>query len=180
MKKVFFMACLAASMLFMSCGNAPEDKMKAYMEDMVEAVKAGDMDKVEKLQKEVAEWQASLSDDEKKAVADWGASEDAQKLYQDFVKEMSSAAMNSINEQIENLSGDIQEVADGFADDVKDKVEDLADEYVDGAEAALKDAMDAADKEVKNAMDAADKEMKNAMDAAEKEMKNAMKKALDF
>lgn len=64
MKKIFMFVAVAAAALMISCGS-PADKGKAYAEDMLEALEAEDMEKVEELEKEIEEYAEGLSDEDK-------------------------------------------------------------------------------------------------------------------
>ncbi|MBQ8494119.1 MAG: hypothetical protein IJ464_07605 [Alistipes sp.] len=75
MKKLFVL--MAACALFAACGG-PGDKAVDYMEEMKEAIENKDYKKVEKLSKEIEEWEKTLSDEEKK---------EAEKAVEKWVKE---------------------------------------------------------------------------------------------
>lgn len=63
MKKLFVL--LAACAMFAAC-SSPGDKAIDYMEDLMEASKDGDYEKVQKIDKEMKEWFESLDDEERK------------------------------------------------------------------------------------------------------------------
>ncbi|MBP5689507.1 MAG: hypothetical protein J6W74_01175 [Bacteroidales bacterium] len=62
-------------MLAVACSNDPGKKAVKYMEDLMEAEKKGDTEKVEKITKEMEEWAATLSEEDAKkaeeAVEKW-------------------------------------------------------------------------------------------------------------
>lgn len=68
MKKIFASLAIAAAMFaFVAC-SSPVEKAKQYAADIEAAEAAGDYEKAAKLEKEMAEWMASLSEEEKAEV----------------------------------------------------------------------------------------------------------------
>jgi ABC-type phosphate/phosphonate transport system substrate-binding protein len=69
MKKIFATLAVAAAMFaFVSC-QSPAEKAKKYKADIEAAVKAGNVEEADKLAKEAAEWEKSLTDAERVEVA---------------------------------------------------------------------------------------------------------------
>lgn len=73
MKKVFML--LAACALFAACSTTPTEKVNDYFDDMMEAVKDGDVEKARKINAEAIEWMDSLNEEDaeeaEKAVFKW-------------------------------------------------------------------------------------------------------------
>ena len=76
MKKV--LSVFAVSALFalaVACSSEPGKKAVSYMEDYLAALKKGDTEKAEKIEKEMDEWSKTLSEEDAKkaeqAVEDW-------------------------------------------------------------------------------------------------------------
>ncbi len=68
MKKFFVLAALAAGMMFTSCSKSVEDQAKDYVKQLFEAEKAGDKEKIEKINAEAEEWSKSLSPEDQEKV----------------------------------------------------------------------------------------------------------------
>lgn len=64
MKKIFMLVAVAMAAFMISCGS-PADKGKDYGEQMVEALKSEDTEKIESLTKEMDDLMKDYSDEEK-------------------------------------------------------------------------------------------------------------------
>ncbi|MCQ2246800.1 MAG: hypothetical protein MJZ69_08465 [Bacteroidaceae bacterium] len=78
MKKLFMLAIVAVGMSFAACSSSIESKMQSFTDDMISAIKAGDMEKVEKIGKEADAWEKSLSPEEHKKLDEVGQKMKAQ------------------------------------------------------------------------------------------------------
>ena len=78
MKKLFMLAIVAVGMSFAACSGGVESKMQSYTNDIISAIKAGDMEKVEKIGQEAAEWEKSLSPEDKQKLEEVGQKMKAQ------------------------------------------------------------------------------------------------------
>lgn len=94
MKKVFLMAIIAASMMFVSCSNSPEAKAKSYLKEMIAAAEKGDKDKIEKISEEADAWEASLSAEDKAKLEEWQNSDEAKELAVEVFTAAMKAAAN--------------------------------------------------------------------------------------
>ena len=68
MKKIMMTLAVACAAFLMACGGV-ESKAKSYAEDVVDALKDKDYEKVEELEKEIEEYVDGLSKEEQKEFA---------------------------------------------------------------------------------------------------------------
>lgn len=66
------LAIVAIGMTFAACSGSVEGKMKSFTDDMISAIKAGDMEKVEQITKEADAWEKSLSAEDQQKVKEIG------------------------------------------------------------------------------------------------------------
>ncbi len=149
MKKLFVILLAACGLVVVSCTSV-EDKAKNYADEMVQAMKDGDMEKLQKIGKEYDEWAEGLS------------AEDKEK------------ATKAVMEKLPDIQGAIGSMLGGAMDNAADALENATDDASD----AMDDAADKASSEMEDALDQASKEMEDAMDQASKDMEDAVNNAL--
>ena len=138
MKKLFMLLpVLGLSFLLCACSNSPADKAEDYAKQTVEAMKSGDLEKVQKLEKEMEEYIKTLSPEEQKEF------EEAAEKY--MTEHLGDAIQGAIK-----MGGALDEV-EGL-DDVDVDLDD-ADDALENAKEVLDDANDLA-KKADDAIDA--------------------------
>lgn len=122
MKKYFVIALAAMSMTFVSCKKKTvEEQAQAYVEQLMEAEKAGDAEKSAKIQKEMEEWAKGLSQ------------EDQMKAGMIMLKAMApameeaSAAIDEATEAVEEIADEAEEAAEAV-EEAAEAVEEAVEE----------------------------------------------------
>ena len=69
MKKALSLLAVGILLAVAVACSSVESKTKGYLNDLMKAQKAGDVEKVEKIQKEMDEWEATLSEADKEKAA---------------------------------------------------------------------------------------------------------------
>lgn len=122
MKKYFVIALAAMSMTFVSCKKKTvEEQAQAYVEQLMEAEKAGDAEKSAKIQKEMEEWAKGLSQ------------EDQMKAGMIMLKAM-APAMEEASAAIDEATEELSDVAEEAADAVEEAAEEATEAVEEAAE----------------------------------------------
>lgn len=122
MKKYFVIALAAMSMTFVSCKKKTvEEQAQAYVEQLMEAEKAGDAEKSAKIQKEMEEWAKGLSQ------------EDQMKAGMIMLKTM-APAMEEASAAIDEATEELSDVAEEAADAVEEAAEEATEAVEEAAE----------------------------------------------
>lgn len=137
MKKLFLI--LAASMLLFACGGnnkKAEDPYTKHLDQVLKALKAGDVEKADQIGEEYEEWVMSLDEAEmQKAI------EAAQKWMEKHGEEMEDLYVKYSSEEYDDYEE--EEVYSTDWDEIIDEYEELIDEYIDAYHDAMSGDMDA-------------------------------------
>lgn len=105
MKKYFMLAIAAMALTFVSCSKSPEAQAEDYVEQMGEAVKAGDLEKITKVAQEAEKWYNNLSPEEKEKV-------DA--FLQEKGLDLLGGATDAAKSKLEDAAEDLKDAVGGF------------------------------------------------------------------
>ena len=123
MKKILMIAMAFVAMSLVSCTQDAESKAKDYVEQSIEALKSGDLKKVEELSKAVEEYTNSLSEEDKKVFV-----EAMQKFSEEHKDELAKALESSMKGMLEQFgNGKANVNAENLSEDLEDVVGDVED-----------------------------------------------------
>lgn len=103
MKKFFILAIAAMALSFNSCTKKPVDQAKDLVEEMIDAAENKDIEKLVKVAKEVKELDDKLTDEDEKALDEWGESEEGKKTQERLEKAMTNMMKDLKPEDLEAL-----------------------------------------------------------------------------
>ena len=160
-KLLMLLPVLGLSFLLCSCTKSPADKAVDYSNQKLVVMKNGDLEKVEKIEKEVEEYVNTLTPEEQKEFGEAAKKyevehadeiEEACKAYEMAIYNGSSDdysgssnSFSSSHSSSHAFGGSLDDVGDGVEDaldDVGDGVEDILDDIGDGVEDLLDDVGD--------------------------------------